>query len=414
MLPELANESSVHMSTLRQLKISPLQTDLLDLSRSVAALLVVIEHLRSLMFADYLGASGMSPWGNMWYFITNFGHPAVMVFFVMSGFLVGGKCLESFAQGGFSWRKYCVDRASRLYAVYLLALVLTALLDHFGYLYLNRFGLYDFSFPGRVAAVNHNFHENANFPIFALNLAMCQTILVPVFGSNGPLWSLANEFWYYLAGPLLFALLCARSWRPIVISLFGLVLLAWFLPLEMLVYWLVWLMGAALYFFNSRRFVPLWLSLALFSVCFSAERLHLLKVPCLPDILIGISFALVINSAAANTRRLPCRNITHKAADFSYSVYLCHFPFLVFVMSGLYQVTGKGLRGPPTLFRIGLSFLILFVVYVWCYLISLLTERHTARIRKVLYRVFGWKRARPVERIPDGGVPNPRLPNALH
>jgi len=34
---------------------------------------------------------------------------------------------------------------------------------------------------------------------FLGNLMQLQTIVVSSFGSNGPLWSLANEWWYYVA-----------------------------------------------------------------------------------------------------------------------------------------------------------------------------------------------------------------------
>jgi len=34
------------------------------------------------------------------------------------------------------------------------------------------------------------------------NLLFLQTILCETFGSNGPLWSLANEFWYYALFPV--------------------------------------------------------------------------------------------------------------------------------------------------------------------------------------------------------------------
>jgi hypothetical protein len=33
---------------------------------------------------------------------------------------------------------------------------------------------------------------------FLGNFAFLQTICVPIFGTNGPMWSLANEFWYYI------------------------------------------------------------------------------------------------------------------------------------------------------------------------------------------------------------------------
>jgi peptidoglycan/LPS O-acetylase OafA/YrhL len=35
------------------------------------------------------------------------------------------------------------------------------------------------------------------------NLVFLQAILVPTWGSNGPLWSLAFEFWFYIWFPTL-------------------------------------------------------------------------------------------------------------------------------------------------------------------------------------------------------------------
>jgi peptidoglycan/LPS O-acetylase OafA/YrhL len=370
-------------------RISPFQSDLLDLSRWVAAFLVVIEHLRSFMFVSHRSEDHFGLFWKAFYFLTGFGHSAVMVFFVMSGFLVGGKVLERLANGNFSWRKYAVDRTSRLYAVYVMALLLGAAFDYVGYHYMNRFGLYDRSFPGTIAVVNHDFHANLKPSIFGLNLAMCQTILGPVFGSNGPLWSLANEFWYYLAGPLLFALFFARTWGTALLGIGALAALFCFLPAAILLYFPVWLLGAALCFVNTRPLLPLWFALLLFLVSFSAARLQWLKVPYIADMLIGISFALVVNSAAGSPRRFPWHTLSRKAADFSYSVYLCHVPFLVFALSALYQATGRGLQEPRTIPFISLFLLMLLLAYAWCYIVSLATERQTGRIRKRLHGLSG-------------------------
>ena len=67
-------------------------------------------------------------------------------------------------------------------------------------------------------------------------------------------------------------------------------------------------------------------------------------------------------------------------------MYLCHFPFLVLVLSALYETTGVGLRGPRTVLTLGLFLLILVLAYGWCYGVSLLTERQTPRIREWLKR----------------------------
>jgi peptidoglycan/LPS O-acetylase OafA/YrhL len=364
----------------------------LDLSRWLAAFLVVIEHLRSMMFADYgtRGAEGIT--GKFFYFLTGFGHSAVMVFFVMSGFLVGGKVLERLAQENFSWQKYGVDRISRLYAVYLLALLLGCALDYSGYHHFNQFGLYDQTFPGQIAVINHNFHQNLTAPVFAINLAMCQTILGPVFGSNGPLWSLANEFWYYLAGPILFLLFFKKKAGARMLGVIGLAGIVLFLPASILIYALVWLLGAALYFFNGRRLVPLWISLGLFAASFSIARMQWITVPYMADFLIGISFALVINSATGYSRRLPGNNLSRRAAGFSYSVYLCHFPFLIFALSILFQTGAIPFRDQPNL-KLGAVFIgVLLLVYAWCLLVSLVTENQTPRIRTWFNR---WLARRP-------------------
>jgi peptidoglycan/LPS O-acetylase OafA/YrhL len=288
----------------QKLHIGPLQSDLLDLSRWVAAFLVVVEHLRSFLFTDRGAQGALGGIAQVFYFLTGFGHSAVMVFFVMSGFLVGGKVLDRLRSDAFSWPKYIVDRLSRLYAVYVLALLLGCALDFLGYHYFNRFGLYDESFAGRIAVINHDFHQSLTPWIFLLNLIMCQTILGPVMGSNGPLWSLANESWYYLAGPLLFALLFQKKVWFRLAGTMGLAAIIWFLPWPILIYSIVWLLGAGLYFLNRRAAVPLWVSLPIFFLCFSVARLQCLKLPYLADFLTGISFALVINSAAGSGGRL--------------------------------------------------------------------------------------------------------------
>lgn len=381
--------ASVSVKDLRHFQISPLQSDLLDLSRWLAALLVVLAHLRGFIFkppqevAEHMGFLWKT-----FYLATGFGHSSVMVFFVMSGFLVGGKVLERLASGEFSWSKYLVDRGSRLYAVYLLALILGGALDYFGSRHLNSFGLYDQSFPGKVDTVAHDFQAALSVPVLAVNMGMCQTVLGPVFGSNEPLWSLANEFWYYLAGPLLFFLLYPKGRRRWFVHLFALAGLGWFLPTNMRVFFLVWLMGAALYFVNGRLQLPLWMALILFFSSMCSARFRWLSGPFIGDFLIGLTFALLILAVAGSSRRLPGHALSRKAADFSYSVYLCHFPLVVFLLSALYQLTGVGLQGQPGLLLLALLIVVLLFAYLYSYLISLVTERQTRRIRETLYRLL--------------------------
>jgi peptidoglycan/LPS O-acetylase OafA/YrhL len=173
----------------------------------------------------------------------------------------------------------------------------------------------------------------------------------------------------------------------------GLALIIWFLPSSILIYSLIWLMGAALYFVNHRQLLPLWISLMLFAASFFVARLQVIAVPRLADFLIGISFALVINSAAAIKHRLPFNVWSRNAAGFSYSVYLCHFPFLLLTLSVFYQKGWIAFRKQPTPGLALVFVLVLLVVYFWCFMVSLMMERQTPRIRNWLNRSLSRKLA---------------------
>jgi len=388
------------MNAGRQLNIAPFQSDLLDLSRWLAAFMVVMEHLRSLLYVNYGTAGARGAGVKVFYFFSGFGHSAVMVFFVMSGFLVGGKVLERLAQGSFNWQKYGIDRFSRLYAVYLLALLLGGMLDYLGYHHFNQFGLYDQSFPGTIGVVNDNYHDHLTAGFFVRNLVMCQFNPGLAFGSNGPLWSLSNESWYYLAGPLVFSLFFIKGISRRMLALFGLAWIIWFLPASILIYALLWLLGALLYFINSRRLVPLWISLAGLGGALTIARTEWVRNVIVQDFLIGISFALVINSAVGIARRLPANRWSRAAANCSYSVYLCHYPFAVLVVSVLFRLGVVGYPGPASLKLASVYLLVLLAALGWCYLVSLATERQTPRIRGWLNHGFARKPCLPLAR-PD-------------
>lgn len=62
----------------------------LDLIRGSSALLVCLGHLRNAMLVDYSTLVHPNIAIKAFYALTSFGHQAVMVFFVLSGYFVGG------------------------------------------------------------------------------------------------------------------------------------------------------------------------------------------------------------------------------------------------------------------------------------------------------------------------------------
>src|SRR5262245_43740160 len=89
----------------------------LDVIRGVAAVAVLGGHIRGLFFAEYNQLAAHPLWVTVMYGVTSLGHQAVMVFFVLSGFLVGGSVLKNL--DNWSWRDYLINRLTRLYVVLL-------------------------------------------------------------------------------------------------------------------------------------------------------------------------------------------------------------------------------------------------------------------------------------------------------
>src|SRR5262245_22187219 len=96
-----------------------------DLIRGVSALAVCASHLRGVVFQDFSSGGG-AIW-QPFYFVTGLGHQSVVVFFVLSGFFVGGSVLKKGRD--FEFEDYATARLTRLWTVLLPALAVTALVD---------------------------------------------------------------------------------------------------------------------------------------------------------------------------------------------------------------------------------------------------------------------------------------------
>ena len=104
----------------------------LSMVRWVSAWLVMLGHLRAFLFLDFGELQGAGVITKAFYFATGLGHQAVMVFFVLSGYFVGGSVLSGLRKGSFSWGRYAQSRLTRLWMVLIPALLLTLAVDQMG------------------------------------------------------------------------------------------------------------------------------------------------------------------------------------------------------------------------------------------------------------------------------------------
>src|SRR4051794_3922354 len=100
----------------------------LDFLRGLAAFLVLSGHLRSFVFRSFAELEEHAGlFLRAFYFVTGLGHQAVIIFFALSGFLVGGKAIEDLTNERFSWARYLLRRLTRLWIVIIPAMALTLL-----------------------------------------------------------------------------------------------------------------------------------------------------------------------------------------------------------------------------------------------------------------------------------------------
>jgi hypothetical protein len=104
---------------------APIHWPLRDFLRATAALLVLLGHTRRAYFnyTDVLAQPGL--FLKLFYFITSLEAEAVVVFFVLSGFLIGGSLADSMQRGRFDLVRYLIARFVRIYIVFIPALVIT-------------------------------------------------------------------------------------------------------------------------------------------------------------------------------------------------------------------------------------------------------------------------------------------------
>lgn len=308
----------------------------LDLIRGLSAVVVLLAHVRALVLVDFRDLVNPGLLTKAFYFLTGIHHQAVMVFFVLSGYFVGGKVLSTFGSGSFTWTGYALARLTRLWLVLIPALLLTFFLDAAGATMAREAyagALQDRFMSGPAPGTA----DSITWATFFGNLAFLQTIIVPVFGTNGPLWSLANEFWYYFLFPLALGVVFHRSLLLRLLAAGLVVSLLYWLPKGLVISGLVWLMGAVTFWLTRQPWLPRWVKsagwLAFWGMAFAASLAASKSDSILgSDWMVGLFFALCLPALLGPWGRRDGRvSLSTTLASLSYSLYAVHFPVLFFI-----------------------------------------------------------------------------------
>ncbi len=356
---------------------------LLDAVRAAAALLVLVGHWRNFLFVSYPELTVHRALLAAPYLLSSAAHQSVIVFFVLSGYLISGSVFRMFATNRWSWRNYLTHRLVRLWIVLLPCLALGALWDSIG-LHLNTpasIALY----RGVTNAEMSDVHTTFHISVLAGNVFFLQTIRVPIFGSNGALWSLANEFWYYILFPV--GLLLLHRKTPLPARLGYLILLAglvYLLPSGILLLFAVWLMGTLLAVLpapTAGRSVRLAASAVYIPLTFVFAKQHTLGTyPA--DLLFGafsLLYLWILLSARSPAREQhPATRFSRTVARFSYTLYLAHQPLLALAAALFVGLV----RWTPDAKHLLLAFLLLGFALLFAWGLASLTEFRTDAVRR--------------------------------
>jgi peptidoglycan/LPS O-acetylase OafA/YrhL len=349
---------------------------LISMLRGLAALVVAMAHLRSQMYPGFGTVAAPSALFKGLAFGAGFAYLAVIVFFVLSGWLVGGSFLNKL-DADRAFQHYAIDRVSRLWTV-LLPTFLVVLLAG------GMMGVLD---TGRVS-----FSASEPYSVATLvgNMIGLQTIVVPPFGSNFPLWSLANETWYYMLFPLLVIVVRGRNIATRAVAVLAIGAIVQLVYGAILLYFSIWLLGAAF----SRIKIQAGLALRWCLLLLFAGSAVLVRVKGVTDVtpegypqylMFSLTFVLFLSSMQFIRRSTPVLDWLDRAgrffANFSFTLYVLHVPMIAVMGHVLLAKFGIAQLSPgrPVHYLIYAGMYVLLVM--GAYLFHLPFESNTARVR---------------------------------
>lgn len=354
----------------------------MDAARAVLACTVAFSHAWLLFVADHRPGD---PWISYpFFFASGMAHTAVILFFVLSGFWIA-KSVVALDRRGWSWRSFLIDRWSRIGIVVLPILVLGSALDWIGYrvlatpVHLNVIGAW---------FLPDDMGQTLRPITFAGNLAFLQSILVAPLGSNGPLWSVAFEFWYYIWFAALWMAVRHRRIEPALIAL-ALALAS----RDLAAGFFAWLAGAAAWFAHHRlrqsRFALIGAALA--------ATLVWARLGDRPgeDVAVACVAALFVTALLRRNPRFPAllAPVARFGASGSFSLYAIHFP----VMAMVAGLTVWPRQLPPGIAGIGVAVAAVAGSVAIAVGYARLTEANTGRLRRWLRRDRRQPLAEPAE-----------------
>ena len=340
----------------------------LDFLRFIAALAVLLGHMEQDGFHT------------TWFPLAYLAHEAVVIFFVMSGFII----YSSTVNRSHAWQQYYLARSARIYSVAVPAVFFSVCLAALTpFLPLDPASALKLYQPVEAWTITSS--------LLFLNQSWSNTADLTL---NGPYWSLCYEVWYYVFFGLIF--FCKnrfRWWLFLLATLIAGPAICVLFPIWLMGAWLAARMGSLKRLNKSSSWILFVGSIMLVILIrymdidvLIRQYLHLMipgfwrlngSLRIVTDHIIGIAVAINIYSFGGlhdgfKSLFFKLRTTLNFLAGFSFTLYLFHRPIT--------QICGR--LFPNLDASIPYSIFWIFSVLACCFMISFVTERQTSRWRQ--------------------------------
>lgn len=305
-----------------RLKISPIQSDVINLLRAIAAQCVLIGHLEFTFFGELT-------------IINHVAKPAFAIFIVLSGYLISFTTFRKInLNQNYGFLNFLIERFARIYIAFIPALLIGALADHINF---NLFNKYSDIYSLKNWLIN--IFQLQDQPIIELTKKCLNinTSLGKSLGSNGPLWSLSFEWWLYLIFGWTILIDNKRKWwfwTVFILLAVNPIYRIFYPPTWINHIVLMWLIGLIITvaiknggFDNPNKKDKYYVTISIIGLFISSFYSHILSVT------IFIGFSLFFGFKILNQTTFTISKKTSETIkflnNFSFTLYLIHYPILM-------------------------------------------------------------------------------------